>query len=328
VSVGQSPWDYYGAESAEDLHRLGEMLKQVRDRDGRAACITANIVMANADLRRMRSEKFTTFRALPIHKGFPTPWSTWDVVDGYKKLIDEGVFYPALHGFTHFSPEAMIQAWHDEGELGHRARLLFERDIPYLASLTPEFNFALLRRYSVGESFASEDEQRNWIEQGVKLFHECFGFMPVATCAPGYRANDITCKLWAEQGIKVAENASGDVAYLGGKLLHIPRTVFFEPALESDSEIVVKEAFLQAVNAVKQGKMIVICSHSINYIQEHLNKRDESLQALKGLLLMLLEKYPDLRFANDQMVYEAWLQDDQSWFKPAQLKTRLCRFNE
>src|SRR5262249_12981890 len=58
LNVGRSPWDYYGLESQADLIELGDLLTGVRDRDGRSACFTANFVLANADLRRMRSEGY------------------------------------------------------------------------------------------------------------------------------------------------------------------------------------------------------------------------------------------------------------------------------
>jgi hypothetical protein len=142
-TTGASPWDYYGAETLEDLEKLKDTLIKIKDRDGRIPCITANIIMANADLQRMREENFSSFRAVSIKNGFPPPWPKWDIVAQYNRMIEAGVFYPALHGYTHFSPEMMLNAWHDKGELGERARILFENDTPYLASLTPEFNLAL-----------------------------------------------------------------------------------------------------------------------------------------------------------------------------------------
>lgn len=328
VKIGQSPWDYYGAESSEDLQKLGETLSSVRDRDGRPACMTANIVMANADIRRMRSEDFTTYRTVPLHDGFPAPWIKWDVIGAYHRLIREGVWYPALHGFTHFSPDVMLQAWHDEGEFGERARLLLEHDIPYLASLTPEFNFALLRRYVDGERFASMEEQRRWIEAGVNLFLKCFGFIPVSACAPGYRANDVTFRLWTEYGIRVGQTASGAFTSKKNNLLLIHRNVFFEPALSDDMDVSVQSALSQAENAVRQGKIIVICSHSINYIDQFLGRRESSLQALDDLLNALVHRWPDLRFAHDADVNEAWNGRNKDWFVPPSLSMIRSRWHD
>jgi hypothetical protein len=325
AQVGHSAWDFYGLESEDDLHHLGNVLSQHKDIDGNPACLTANIVMANADFPRMKEENFSQFRYVSIDKGFPAPWKNFNILASYKELISKGVFYPALHGFTHFSPKLMLDAWHDQGNFGRNARLLFQRDIPYLASLTPEFNFALLRRNGRKELFATEAEQRLWIGMGVKLFQECFGILPLSTCAPGYRANELTYQLWAEHGIRVAQTASGSAPYVNHGLLFIPRTVFFEPALNLNASQVVAAALGQANAAIAQGKAIVICSHSINYIQRHLGKREESLNALDLLLTGLLKTYPNLRFANDQMVFDAWNRQDRAWFLPAKLASIVNR---
>lgn len=326
VPVGNSAWDYYGAESEDDLARLGDTLSRHVDADGNPACMTANVVMANADLRRMIDDDFSGFRFVSIKEGFPPPWEKFDLVAAYGKLMAKGVFYPALHGFTHFSAEMMLAGWHEKGEFGERVRSLIRRDIPYLASLTPEYNFALMLRHADGEKFAGEEEQRHWIEMGIRLFRDCFGFLPLSTCAPGYRANQATYRLWSESGIRVAQTASMGVAYEENGLFFIPRTVFFEPALSARRDDAVAMALEQAASAVKQGKMIVICSHSINYIERHLSRREESLASLDALLTGLLRMFPDLRFASDEKVFSAWSNKDEGWFASPSLQTRAKRY--
>src|SRR5271166_3680659 len=112
LAVGASKWDYYGHEDAEDLRSLGEVLAGTTDADGRSACLTVNMVMANADIRRMRSEGFEKFRFVPITDGLPVPWAESSLLEQYRNLIADRVFYPGLHGFTHFSPEGMLRGWH------------------------------------------------------------------------------------------------------------------------------------------------------------------------------------------------------------------------
>jgi hypothetical protein len=310
--VGKSPWDYYGLESDDDLSCLGNTLSRHKDVEGNPACVTANIIMANADLTQMKAEEFSHFRYVSIDKGFPEPWESFNVLASYKRLTSMGVFYPALHGFTHFSPDALLLGWHNKGEFGNRVRSLIQYDIPYLASLTPEFNFALMPKLGNEMKFLNETDQRLWIQAGVRLFNDSFGFLPVSTCAPGYRANQLTHRLWSEHGLKVAQTSCGGVIYRDEGLLFIPRTVFFEPALGANTREVVSNALAQACRAVKQGKMIVICSHSINYIQRSVGRRDESLCALDSLLTGLLKLFPNLRFANDKTVLEAWSNMDEA----------------
>ena len=126
----------------------------------------------------MRQDDFNSFQAVPITKGFPDPWKR-NLLDTYKQLIEEGVFYPGLHGYTHFNPNLLLQGWHDKGDFGERVRALVEEDITYLASSLPEMNFALFNR--TNDRFMSAEEQKDWCRKGVKLFNEAFGFSPLTT---------------------------------------------------------------------------------------------------------------------------------------------------
>ena len=86
LNVGQSPWDLYGLETEDDLERLGGCLEKIRDRDGNPACVTANFVMANADLRRMREQGYREFLWKSIDEGFPEPW-TDSLAPAYRRLV-------------------------------------------------------------------------------------------------------------------------------------------------------------------------------------------------------------------------------------------------
>ena len=233
--IGKSAWDFYGLETEEDLQKLGDTLAALRDADGRSACMTANFIMANADLGRMRSDGYKQLHLIDIADGFPPPW-TENLLSAYRLAITRGVFYPGLHGLTHFNIDALLDALTDTSSRGDLARDLTDRDVPYLASLTPEYNFALARRVP-DERFMNEDEQARWIEAGVRSFVQAFGFAPRTACAPGYRANSTTYRLWAKSGVETAQiTGVGALLQLEGVDL-IQRNVFFEPVLKEGNAV-------------------------------------------------------------------------------------------
>jgi hypothetical protein len=318
LAVGASRWDYYGHENAEDLRLLGDVLVGTTDVDGRPACLTANLVMANADIRRMRSEGFGAFRFVPVTDGLPEPWAESSLLEQYRSLIAERVFYPGLHGFTHFSPEGMLRGWHDTGEYGERTRSLLIEDIPYLASVTPEFNFALLDRSDGTEVYADYSVQRDWVGQGVQLFQEAFGYPPVTTCAPGYRCNDATFAAWADFGIRVVQTAGSIGVSESDRLMVIERNVAFEPLL--DDEQVVEKALSCMDKVVAAGWIPVICTHSINYISRYCAGRANSLQCLARLLREVKNRFPDMRFAHDADVLTAYRNRDPAWFRSPRMQ--------
>lgn len=319
--VGDSPWDYYGLETKTDLGALGDVLHAHKDTNGKSAVMTAVFVMANADLCGMRAEGYAHFRAVPVAEGYPAPWNEPTLIDEYARLVRLGVFWPALHGYTHFNPRLMLSIARESTERGQRLRAIHERDVPYLASLTPEFNFALLDRSEEEDKFVGGEEQEKWIENGVRLFDKTFGYGPTSTCAPGYRFNDVTCALWRQAGITVVHTAGGRFGPYHGVWL-TPRNVHFEPVLNANA---LGDAFAAAEKAFRRGEPIVIGTHSINYISRHLGKSALGREQLGRLLSKLCSRYPNLRFSHETELYDSWARRDPAWWRRPTLRERFHR---
>jgi len=279
--------------------------------------------MANADIRRMRSEGFGEFRFVPITEGLPIPWAESSLLEQYRSLIADRVFYPGLHGFTHFSPEGMLRGWHDTGEYGERTRSLLIEDIPYLASVTPEYNFALLDRSDRAEVYADYSVQRDWVGRGVQLFREAFGYPPVTTCAPGYRYNDASFAAWVDCRIRVVQTPGSVGVYESERVMVIERNVAFEPLLDDGQ--VVEKALNRMRHVVAAGWIPVICTHSINYISRYCAGRDNSLKCLARFLWEVKNSFPEMRFANDADVLTAYSNRDTGWFRPARIQELVHR---
>lgn len=321
--VGESPWDFYGLETTEDLQALRVTLEAARDQDGTPACIVANFILANPDLRRMVAEGYQQDHWVALRQGLPPPWHEPGLLDTYHVLINAGVFYPALHGFSHFNDAAWKAALNEaDGELGRRARALAENDIPYLASLTPEFNFALVARHDGQEIFRSNIEQESWVKEGVRLFIDAFGRVPVSTCAPGYRCNGTTYDQWRAAGLKIVQTARYCLPYVEKGMLVLSRNVFFEPVLDADCTV--EKALARAEMVIQAGMPVIISSHSINYMQRHLGRAQYSRDSLSHLLTSLLDHFPNLRFANDENVWQSFVRRDDGWWRtPSRSELRI-----
>jgi O-antigen/teichoic acid export membrane protein len=313
VPIGESPWDFYGLESEDDVVRLGDMLADIRDGDGKPTCITANFIMANADLERMQRENFQEFRWIAIDRGFPEPGNE-SVFPAYRRNIDRNLFYPGLHGFTHFNAATMLKLLAETSSRGDRMRQLARHGVPYLASLTPECNFALVERRGAAERFLPDADQESWIEAGIGLFDRAFGRTPVTTCAPGYRANDTTIRLWRRHGIEAVQTNGRRGVLASAGMIVLERNVAVEPSLAPGFSV--ENAIGVARRAVERGRPIIICSHSINYISRFLGGAEEGRRQLGELLRGLLQAFPDLRFASDADIVAAWKANDPGWVRP------------
>jgi hypothetical protein len=296
LDVGRSPWDFYGLETEEDLLNLGSCLAGIRDRDGNPACFTANFVMANADLRRMREYGYRELIWKSIAAGFPEPW-TEQLADTYRGLVQRGVFYPGLHGFTHFNIPALLDLLQERSARGEMARHLAHSDIPYMASLTPQFNFALLDGRTHDGHLLPIEAQAEWLEQGIGLFRNTFGIAPVTFCAPGYRADQHTRREAARNGIRVMQVAGRQIPMICDDYLLLVRNIAFEPALDGGKSM--PDLLRSARKAVAAGVPIIVCSHSINYVSRFNDKAQSSRSLLKEFLERLRDEFPDLRFSND-----------------------------
>jgi hypothetical protein len=71
--------------------------------------------------------------------------------------------------------------------------------------------------------------------------------------------------------------------------------------------------------------MIIISTHSINYIDNFLSKRTKSLEHLSTLLKELLRRWPELRFANDADIFDNYKYNNKEWFTPPSIKTIINR---
>ena len=326
--VGDSRWDFYGLETTADLEALGNELEAIRDTDDAPACITGNFIMANADLRLMAENGFARGIYKPISEGFPPPW-TDSLVTAYRALVDRKVFYPGLHGFTHFNASVLEGALADPGDLGERARLLARLDTPYLRSVTPEYNFALLSMPAGSEVFLPAERQKQWLESGIQIFEEVFGFRPVTFCAPGYRSNDVTRRLLEENGVAGIQLPSKAPPVRDGGLVVLGRNVAFEPALwKSDRAALIEQALADGEAAVARGTPIIICSHSINYMTRFLDRAEEARSDLALFLGRLKDRFPDLRFAGDADLIRAWKLANPAWFRPPTLREQAERLLE
>src|SRR2546428_7322889 len=107
LRLGEHPYDLYTLESADDVSALASLLKKHRDSRGRAPCLAMNFCTANLDFESMRAEELKNVKLRPLAQGLPGSWSRPGLLDAYREGIGAGVFWPSLHGLTHFCPAAV-----------------------------------------------------------------------------------------------------------------------------------------------------------------------------------------------------------------------------
>ena len=305
LNLGEKPYDFYSLETAEDVHALAGVLRKHRDATGRRPSIVMNFIMANVDFDRYFSgQKIESGHAqIPLRlltEGLPGAWHRPQLFEAYAEGIRERLFYPALHGLTHFCERAIARELNAGGERSELLKTLWQARTPYIHWRMPWIGYEYWEPdLPSARRFLSLEEQRLRIARAAEVFHKLFGSTPFSACAPGYRANADTRTAWFETGVRVAQNGPGErkaPEFDERGILSIFRTVEMEPAVEPcDPEKLVD----RVAACFAGGSPAVISIHSINFHSTIRDFRTPTLKLLDELLTTVKKKWPDLLYVND-----------------------------
>jgi len=306
LALGERPYDLYTLETAEDLAALRALLKRHQDSSGRHPCVQMNFILANLDFARMNAEGFQQIHLLPLAQGLPQGWSRPGLIDAYRVGIADGVFYPALHGITHFCRSAVERSLAGDSVRAALLRTLWQAGTPYIHWRMPWIGYEYWDpEKPEDERFLPAEKQREMIGQAVGAFAKLFSRLPRSACAPGYRANDDTHRAWAQHGVDVAQNGPGMLVpphFDRHGVLNVSRTVEFEPAV--DAAFSVEACLRQAETCFEQGIPAIVSVHSINFHSRVRDFRSRTLQALDEFLAALEAKHADLLYLHDENLHE------------------------
>jgi hypothetical protein len=304
IKLGEHPYDLYSFETADDVTAISSLLSRHRDSSGRSPCMVMTFCTANLDFKKMKLQGYKVIELLPLSQGLPGSWSRPGLLDAYRAGIQDGIFYPAMHGLTHFCPIAVENTLAKNEQRADLLRLFWEAETPYIYWRMPWVGYEYWNPEKPRAGFLSSDIQRMQINKAREYFTALFGTDPVSACAPGYFANRDTRSIWAEMGIRVAQNGTGNglnAPYIDGTgILHLHRTIDLEP---SQQELDVDKYLQIAGNSFARGLPFIISTHSINFHSTLKDFRTSTLSTVDSLLTALESKYPDLLYVHDQDLY-------------------------
>ncbi len=304
IRLGEHPYDFYTLETAEDVIALRDTLKRHRDSTGRSPCLVMNFVMANLDFPKIAESSFRQIHLLPLTRGLPGKWKRPGLFEAYRQGVAEGLFYPALHGLTHFCSPAVQYCLAESGERGELLRTLWRTGTPYIYWRMPWVGYEYCNPEKPMAGFLSAEMQETLIRQAAEGFARFFSVFPASACAPGYRANRETHEAWSKWGIRVAQNGRGAPLpphFDECEILNLHRTIDFEPA---QRELPIEKYVQLADNCFARGVPAIVSVHSINFHSSLRNFREPTLQALDHFLSALEAKHPDLLYVHDGDLYK------------------------
>jgi hypothetical protein len=263
-----------------------------------------NFVVANLDYPADLVAGGRGLTPKPLADGLPGHWSRPGLFEAYREAFAAGVLAPALHGAMHFCLKAVTRSFLQSAERAQLLRTLWLAETPYIHWRMPWVGYEYWDpEQSPSERFIPENEQQQWISWAAEAFRKFFREGPVSACAPGYRADATTHRLWQAQGIRVAQNGPGKMQaphFDEHGLLHTYRSFDFEPAL--NAEVRAGDCAGNAERWLSWGLPLIVSVHSINFHSTLAPFRQKTLPILRELLDALRKKFPDLLFVNDRQL--------------------------
>ena len=300
LNMGEKPYDFYSLETTEDLHALAEVLRKHRDSTGRRPPLGMNFIMANVDFDRCLEPGQKQIPMRPLTEGLPGAWHRPQLLQAYQQGVRGRLFFPALHGRTHFCEQAVARELDSGGERSQLLKKLWRAQTPYIHWRMPWIGYEYWDPgMRPARQFLPVEGQRAAIERAAGIFRELFGANPFSACAPGYRANADSRTAWIENGVRIVQNGPGERRgpYLDENgMLSTFRTVAMEPATEPcDLERLVT----QVEQCFAVGLPAVISIHSINFHSTIKDFRTPTLKLLDEFMTVLERKWPDLLYVQD-----------------------------
>jgi len=325
-NLGERAYDCYSLETAEDVAAIASLLGRHRDSTGRPACLGMNFVVANVDFAKVVADDFRQIHLRPLTTGLPDGWERSGLFGAYREGIEAGVFFPALHGTTHFCQPAVERFLADPGERGVLLRGLWSAGVPYIHWRMPWIGFEYWDpEQPEEERFLSAEIQEKLIGRAAEIFTEFFSKSPRSACAPGYRANDATQRAWAKCGVRVAQNGPSEGMpphFDHNGVLQLYRAIDFEPAVEQHFSVAA--CLRTAENCFDLGLPAVVSIHSINFHSTIKDFRARTLELLEEVLAALESRHADLLYVRDEdlcdLVEEGKFQSANSTVKVAVTK--------
>jgi hypothetical protein len=304
LHLGEAPYDYYTLETAEDLNAIGDVLRRYQDSVGRNPALVMNFILANVDFDRSLQHGENEISLVPLTAGLPGQWRRPQLFESYRQGVQDGVFFPALHGLTHFNSKAVSRELNAGGERADLIRKLWSAQTPYIHWRMPWIGYEYWDREQDAKNRSlSLEEQRKSIHQAAEVYQRLFGIAPLSACAPGYRANDDTRTAWFEDGIRVAQNGPGETKrpFLDHRgMLHTFRTIEMEPAIATCS---LGDLVKQAQECFDCGVPAIVSIHSINFHSSLRDFRTPTLALLDQFLAAVKKKWPDVLYVQDSDLF-------------------------
>ena len=182
--MGHSNYSLDSLETEDDLHALYDVLRSVKDCQWKPASITANMIMANPDFKKIKESHFTEYWYESVLETLSKN-NRKNVKEIWGQGRNDKLFYPQLHGREHIRYWEWLEDLRNSNLEALETFELGMCGVPQNASKSGTSYYS--SPYQTDEVLAKKNiDIGKIICDGIKLFVEIFGNSPESTIAPNY----------------------------------------------------------------------------------------------------------------------------------------------
>lgn len=312
IRVDNDPYCKYDSLATnEDLEALFETLSSVKDKNGRHAVLTANVVMANPDFEKIRQSGFQQYYYESFTETLKRNQKTESAFELWKQGIQYGIFHPQFHGREHLNVKKWMRTLQSGDEITKTA---FDYGT---FGLTSEVDKRIKTNYmgAFNSGLKEDTEAYNHIlKEGLDLFENVFGFRSLSFIPTTYTWHPDIEPALISNGVRYLQGMvhqripiDDDITFRYKKnnftgykskagLFYLTRNAYFEPTL-SPLDDAVDDCFNRVKIAFRWNKPAIISMHRLNVIGAiDVENRNRNLKLLHKLLFQIIRKYPDVEF--------------------------------
>jgi hypothetical protein len=299
-------------ETKTDLHMLFDVLRSVKDQNGRAAVFSPFAVPCNPNFEKIESGKFQeyiyellpeTYQKLSVlqPEAYKGTWELW------KEGIDRNLLMPQFHGREHFNLQTFKRKLRNKEQF---LTILNNRSLARVKSNTKQ-KISMTAAYGFWE-FDENNQFKKIIVDGLDAFEQVFGYRASHFMSPKACEHPVLHKTLSKHGIQYIDtpmikrehqgegkykrvfNYTGKQNDLGQTFM--VRNVVFEPTDDRGVDWV-SYAMKQIEAAFRWNRPAIISSHRVNFCG-HIDpkNREKGLKALQELLNRITKRWPEVEF--------------------------------
>ncbi len=144
-----------------------------------------NFLLANLDFQKIADTGFKDIHLKPLSQGLPGAWKRPGLFEAYRQGISDDVFYPALHGLTHFCRTAVERVLGLSGDRNNLVHTLWKAETPYIYWRMPWIGYEYSNPEKPQAGFLDAEAQGNLIAEAAREFQKFFSTAPLSAVAPG-----------------------------------------------------------------------------------------------------------------------------------------------